>query len=384
MCWTKMTAAAVVAALAGCGSPEATRPAETEAPGPPVQVAAVAAAETEWPETVEAPGTVRPRSAAVLSSRAMGYLRELRYREGDRVEAGAVVAVLEARELAVAAQQAHTAAEEARAALPEAESAVASAAAQLNLAETTLRRMQDLLAKRSVSQQEFDEAEARMRVAAAARQAAEAKRVQIERRIRQAEEAVAAAEVQLAYLEVKAPFAGRVTARRAEPGMLASPGMPLLEVESEGSYRLEVAVPEAHLRAVRLGQTAEVRLGPSGAALAARVEEIVPEVDPASRSFLVKLALPARAEVRSGLFGRALFGTGSRRVLTIPRAAVLEQGQLRSVFVVDAGVARVRMVRLGEERDGAVEVLSGLSAGELVVAPLPPALADGRPVEVAP
>jgi RND family efflux transporter MFP subunit len=384
MCWTKMTAAAVLAVLAGCGSPEAPRPAGTEAAGAPVQVAAAAAAETEWPDTVEAPGTVRPRSAAVLSSRAMGYLRELRYREGDRVEAGAVVAVLEARELAVAAQQARTAVEEARAALPEAESAVASAAAQLNLAETTLRRMQDLLAKRSVSQQEFDEAEARMRVAAAARQAAEAKRVQIERRIRQAEEAVAAAEVQLAYLEVKAPFAGRVTARRAEPGMLVSPGMPLLEVESEGGYRLEVAVPEAHLRAVRMGQTAEIRLGSSSAALAARVEEIVPEVDAASRSFVVKLALPAQAEVRSGLFGRALFRTGSRRVLTIPRAAVLEQGQLRSVFVVDAGAARMRMVRLGEERDGAVEVLSGLTPGELVIAPPPAGLADGQRVEVAP
>ena len=84
--------------------------------------------------------------------------------------------------------------------------------------------------------------------------------------------------------------------------------------------------------------------------------------------------------LRSGLFGRALFHTGEREVLAVPAAAVSRRGQVESVFVEDAGVARARMVRLGAERDGSVEVLSGLAAGDRVIHPVPPALADGAPV----
>lgn len=370
-------------AAASCGRTQTAAP-ETAAPSAPVRVGVAAAVETDWPESFEAPGTVRARAVTALASRVMGYIRELRPREGDRVEAGAVVATLEANELRVARQQALLALEEARAGIPEAESALAAAAAQLELAETTLSRMQDLLNKRSVSQQEFDEAASRAKVARSARDTAVAKRQQFDQKIRLAQEAIAAADVQIGYLEVKAPFAGRVVARRAEPGMLASPGLPLLDIEQEGAYRLEAAVPEMHLRSVRLGQTVRVELDALRAPLAGRVEEIVPEVDPATRSFTVKVSLPVQSELRSGLFGRAIFATGTRRVLTIPREAVREQGQLRSVLTIENGTARSRLIRTGAERGGRVEVLSGLAAGERVIAPLPAGLADGQRVEALP
>jgi RND family efflux transporter MFP subunit len=369
--------------LAACG-PEAAEDAAATADRATVRVRVQPAAMEDWPDRIEATGTVRARVAATLSSRAMGYIREMRYQEGDRVEAGAVVATLEARELQIAVQRAESGLEEIRGAVPEAESAVASASAQLTLAETTLRRMQDLLAKRSVSQQEFDEADARVRVARSGKEMAEAKRRQLDQKIRQAQDAVSAAQVQTEFLEVKAPFAGRVTARRAEPGMLASPGMPLLEVEREGSYRLEVAMPESQLRSVRVGQGMEVRLDSDEAALAARVDEIVPEIDPASRTFIVKLALPAAANVRAGSFGRASFATGSRQVLTVPASAVIAQGQLRNVLVAPRDVAQSRMIRVGGERDGRVEVLSGIEEGERVIAPVPAGLADGQRIEVTP
>jgi len=266
----------------------------------------------------------------------------------------------------------------------EADSAIQSAQAQLELAEITLRRMQELLSKRSVSQQEFDEADARAKVARQALNMAGARRKQLDEKIRQAEQAVTAAGVQTGYLEVRAPFAGRVISRRAEPGTLASPGLPLLEIESENGYRLEVAVPEAQLRAVRPGQSVTVLLGESSSALTGRVDEIVPSVDPASRSFLVKISLATRPEIRSGQFGRAVFTTGNRTALTIPAAAVAEQGQLRNVLVADNSVAQLRLIRVGEERDGQVEVLSGLIAGDPVISPRPAGLADGQRVEVAP
>jgi RND family efflux transporter MFP subunit len=347
-------------------------------------VQAAAVSEVEWPETLEAPGAVRARTAAVLSSRAAGYIREIRPRIGDRVQAGDVVAVLEAAEVESALRQAQAAVDEARMGIPEAEGAVEAAAAQVELAATTLQRVEDLLGKKSVSQQEFDEAASRSRVARSAQGMAEARRRQLGEKIRQAMEAVAAAEAQRGYLEVRAPFAGRVTARHAEPGSLASPGMPLLELEQEGRYRLEAAVPESALGSVRAGQTVRVRFDSPPASVSGRVDEIVPEIDAASRSFLVKISLPAGGNLRSGLFGRALFDLGTRGVLAVPRAAVREQGQLRSVFVVEDGVARARLVRLGATAEQEAEVLSGLTAGERVIVPVPAGLSDGRPVEVTP
>jgi len=343
-----------------------------------------AAAEVAWPETFEGSGTVRARTTAMIASRAMGYIRDVRPHEGDRVQAGDVVVTVEARETQVAEQQAQIGVSEARSGVPEADSAIQSAQAQLELAEITLRRMQELLSKRSVSQQEFDEADARAKVARQALNMAGARRKQLDEKIRQAEQAVTAAGVQTGYLEVRAPFAGRVISRRAEPGTLASPGLPLLEIESENGYRLEVAVPEAQLRAVRPGQSVTVLLGESSSALTGRVDEIVPSVDPASRSFLVKISLATRPEIRSGQFGRAVFTTGNRTALTIPAAAVAEQGQLRNVLVADNSVAQLRLIRVGEERDGQVEVLSGLIAGDAVISPRPAGLADGQRVEVAP
>jgi RND family efflux transporter MFP subunit len=369
--------------LAACGRTEMAAPETAAAPAAAVRVTAAGAAETEWPETFVAPGTLRARTTTTLASRAMGYIREVRLREGDRVEAGAVAVTLEASELYVARQQALLALEDARAAIPEAESGIASATAQLELAETTLGRIQDLLNKHSVSQQEFDEAASRVKVARSAHDMAAARRQQIDQKIRLAEQAIAAADVQIGYLEVKAPFAGRVVARKAEPGMLASPGSPLLVIEQEGVYRLEAAVPEAHLRSARLGQSVRVEIDALSTPLTGRIEEIVPEIDPETRSFTVKVSLPARPELRSGLFGRAVFATATRRVLTIPREAVREQGQLRTVLTIENGTARSRMIRTGMEREGHVEVLSGLAAGERVVSPLPAGLADGQRVEAA-
>jgi RND family efflux transporter MFP subunit len=160
--------------------------------------------------------------------------------------------------------------------------------------------------------------------------------------------------------------------------------LPILEIESEDAYRLEAAVPESHLRSARRGQAVQVTLDALGMPLTGRVDEIVPEIDPASRSFLVKISLPARAELRSGLFGRAVFAAGVRKVLSIPVAAVAEQGQVRSVLAAEEGIVRTRLVRLGAVRDERVEVLSGLEPGELVIAPRPPGLADGQRVEVSP
>jgi hypothetical protein len=105
-------------------------------------------------------------------------------------------------------------------------------------------------------------------------------------------------------------------------------------------------------------------------------------VEAASRSYIIKIDLPNLPEIRSGMFGRATFAVGKHSVLAVPAAAVREQGQLRSVLVAESGVARARLVTLGEAHQDQREILSGLSAGEKIVFPVPAGLSDGASVEV--
>jgi hypothetical protein len=157
-----------------------------------------------------------------------------------------------------------------------------------------------------------------------------------------------------------------------------------LTIEREGAFRLEAQVEESHLGAVRVGQPVSVALDGVDRTLDARVSEIVPAVDAASRAYTVKIDLPALTAIRSGLFGRATFQLGSRPLLAIPASAVTERGQLQSVLVADNGIARTRLITAGQKVKDRVEVLSGLTAGEKVIFPVPQGLSDGSRVEVRP
>ena len=175
----------------------------------------------------------------------------------------------------------------------------------------------------------------------------------------------------------------------AEPGTLAVPGTPLLTIERDGSYRLEASVEESRLASIRVGQSVSVTLDGIDRTISARVSEIVPGVDAASRSATVKLDLPVVASLRAGMFGRASFQQGSRTTLVIPAAGITERGQLQSVFVADNGVARTRLITTGQRNTGQqdkdqVEVLSGITAGDNIIVPVPKDLSDGARVEVRP
>lgn len=370
-------------ALTACGSKhEAETAKSAQAAKVPVTVTSLAM--TEWPESFEAVGTVRARTATTLSSRVMGMVLEVRVQAGDRVTAGQTLVTVDSRDLETGHRQAQAGLDEAKSSIPEADSAIASAQAQLELAQSTLRRMKELFDKRSLSAQEFDEFTSRVKVHEAAVAMSRARRNQINDRIRQAEQAVQQASIARGYSEVKAPFAGLVIARRVEPGALAAPGAPLLDLEQLGTYRLEVSVEESRLAAVKQGAAIGVKIDAIDTPLTGRVVEIAPSVDPGSRAFVAKIDLPAHPALRGGLFGRARFAAGQRQVLAVPRTAVVTQGQLQSVMVEEGGYARARLVSLGAAREGQVEVLSGLRTGDHLILQRPAGLADGTPVEVRP
>jgi len=362
-----MLLSALVSGISACvGGREATaRPPETVR-----GLELIKLKEQIVPDTFAAVGTVHAVRAAPLSSQVMGSITAVNAREGDAVKHGQVLATIDDA-------QPRAAVEQAKAALSAAEHELAAAESELSLAQTTFSRLQTLYDKKSLSQQEYDEGHTRLQSAEARRDTARAARAQ-------SAAAAEQARTHLDYTRVRAPFDGVVTERRVDPGALASPGMPLLTVEAGGQYRLEVGVDERDLSYVHMGVAVPVTIDALGAqTLNGKVAQIVPAADPASRSFTVKIDLPANRNLRSGIFGRAAFARGTRQAVFIPQSAVTEHGQLQTVYVVgDNGIAALRYVTLGPEQLQGREVLSGLSAGETVVAA--PAARDlaGKRIEV--
>ena len=368
--------------LAGCGEAPREKPSASSVSA--VAVSTVTAAAETWPSIYEATGTVRARTSAVISAKLMGYVREVKVQAGDRVREGQLLVTLDTRDLDVSSRRAEATRDEVRSGVPEADSAVAAAKANLDLAQVTFGRMRDLFQETSISNQEFDEASAKLKAAQAAYEMAQARRLQLNSKLAQVDQEVRATEVTRSYADVLAPFAGVVVSKSVDPGSLALPGAPLFTIEREGAYLLEASVEESRLATIRIGQPVSVTLDGVDRTTDARVSEIVPAVDAASRAYIVKIDLPALPALRSGVFGRAAFQLGSRSLLTIPAGAVTDRGQLQSVLVADSGIARTRLITTGQKVKDRIEVLSGLTAGEKVIFPVPQGLSDGARAEVRP
>src|SRR5690242_18298824 len=242
--------------LAACGGDSPRRVEANSVTPVPVSTAAVTA--EAWPDEYEAAGTVRARMSAVISSRMTGYVREVRAQAGERVDAGQVLVMLDAGDLDSLYQRAEAGREEARSAIPEAENGVSAAHASLELARATFKRMQELFASKSISNQEFDEAAARLKAAEAAHAMAQSKRAQLTAKIAQADQELRTADIQRGYARLHAPFDGMVTTRSVEPGNLATPGAPLMTIERAGAYRLEAPIEESRLGTIRVGSTVTV------------------------------------------------------------------------------------------------------------------------------
>lgn len=379
--WMLVLLISAVAGLGACSAHEP--PAAVERMGEPVAVRVETVQPTAQAGLYEAIGTVRAENSAQISSRIPSYIRAVHVDAGDRVRQGQLLVELDDRDLVSHVDQTKAAKTEVEDAIQEAAHALASAEAQLELAEVTHKRFEDLLTKKSVSQQEYDEVNARLRAARAGVEMAQARKRQAEAKQMQVAAQIAAAEVGLGYAKIHAPFAGVVTERRMDPGTLAAPGMPILVIDQAGRHRLDVSLPETRLNAVRVGEAVAVRIEALADDLEGRIAEIVPSVDPGSRTAIVKVSLPAVNGLRSGMFGRAMLTAGEgQAALTVPEQAVVRRGQLQSVFVVDGDVARRRLVTLGSQSGGRFVVLSGLSGGEQVVLN-PDAVQDGGPVRVS-
>ena len=325
-------------------------------------------------------GTVRPATAATVRARIGGVLERIAVRAGDRVSAGDVLAVLDGRETAARLAQAEAAVRVAEAARGEVAAARAEAAAARTLARLDVERARPLRAREALTQADLDSAEARFAAAEARVAAVEAQAASAEARITAAQAALGEARLLHGYATIPAPFAGVVVERHAEVGDLLAPGAAVVEIEDPASLRLEVAVPESLASRAAPGAVLRARVPAAGLEADAVVAEVIHAVDPASRTVLAKLALPADPALRRGQFGRAALALPGTPTLSVPAAAVVRRGQLDLVFTAADGRARLVLVRTGETVDGRTIIRAGLSAGDTVVVAPPPGLQDGAPL----
>ncbi len=386
--------ALVTLPLLACGRESVPPPMPEPAVVRDVTLATIAS--TTVDETVEVTGTVKARRSTVLSSKVVGRITALHAQEGTTVRAGQVLVELDDQDVVSQLRRAEAGLREAEAALTETDRAIAAAAAgktaaeaQRELAVTTLGRYPRLLDRKSVAPIEFDQIAAQQKTATAAveradaeTQAIQSKRAQTLARIEAAKADIAGIQVMRGYTKIAAPYDVVVTLKHMEVGGLAAPGAPLLTVEGQQQFWLELSVPDARLVSLKAGQAVRSLVEAAALSVNAPVSEILPAADPATRTTLVRLNLPADPRLRSGQFGRAWIAAGQRTAITVPRTAVLERGQLQGVYVVGSDrIARFRIIRLGTQAANGVEVLSGLTSGEQVVLTGVERVTDGAKIE---
>lgn len=341
----------VLLLAAGCTS----SPAPAKSGAAPVKASVLTVAVPTGQRMLELAGTVEPRQSAALSSQIVAPVRSVRKKEGDRVRKGEVL-------IELAGAQWEAGAARARSSSTAARQQAGAAQADYVATEATWKRYQNLYEKKSVSPHEMDLATARYESAKARRDAALAE-----------QEAAVAGEQEagalLGYASIRAPFDGVVSRRMVDPGAMAAPGAPMMEVQDDGALELRLNVTAADLAHFHAGMSVDAyTAGDTGKKSSATVTEIDPSADPVSHTFLVKLTLDPAAKARAGTLGHVLVAAGGDPVVEVPRSVVLRRGQLTYVLVRSAQeVAEVRYVTLGTERGDTVEVLTGLRAGETLL-----------------
>ncbi|HEY3497722.1 MAG TPA: efflux RND transporter periplasmic adaptor subunit [Polyangiaceae bacterium] len=328
----------LVSLLWGC----LEQPAPQRPDGSRREVVVGEASRSSRPIVTEVVGTVRAVRSATIAPLISGTVAEVRVGLGSAVRAGDVLVRLSAEEV-------HARLEQARA---------ASA-----LAQREHERAESLRSKEVISSAEYDAAVSHFSIA----------------RARQAEASTVAGRAVL-----RAPFAGVITAKLANAGDTAMPGQPLLILEAPGALRLEARVPEAGSEGLQVGQTVPVRLEGLDHDVRGTVAELQPASDDATRTRLAKVDLSESSGLRAGRIGRLLLATGSSLAVSVPSGAVVRHGQLEGVFVVEAGTARLRLVRSGRMHEGRLDIASGLSGNERVVIDGAAELVDGERVQVRP
>ena len=345
---------AAALAAAGCDGTAQTAP-EAKPRGVPVRTVTVQ--QRDLQDEVVLTGTLRPRAQVQVVAEVAARLLQIRRDEGARAAQGEVLAVLDPTDFRLSAERA-------RASLAVGEANQAHARVEKDRAD-------NLLKTGGITDKDRLAAEVNLQVAEAA--------------LAQARAEASIANQQLSRTEIKAPFSGRVAKRMVDPGAMLASGTPLFTFVDDSVLEFRASAPSTQYGKVRVGSPVSVTVDSMpGLAVTGRVVRVAPLVDDRSRTFDTVVEVPGNSALVGGLFARASIQIGVLPgALVVPPAALVRDGTSQAqTFVIEGGKAERRTVALGVEGADAVQVTSGVKAGDVLVLDPPVALSSGSPVEI--
>jgi HlyD family secretion protein len=387
--------AAAAAALAGVWAAGAVAPCalpsaltDKIAPGKAVGCPVAAASAAEQPPVVEPPavtvvpatkrefvdrlfvsGTLVAREEAQVAARIDGLaIVELDAEDGDRVKEGQVLARLDRTQLDALMAQNDAATKRADAAIDQSRSLIAQSQAQVQFSNADFERARKLeagvMAASTVEQREMAMKTAQAQLAAAQNALGVA---EADRKSRDGERQEL--QVRIDRAEVRAPVAGIVSRRSARLGASASTsGEPLFRIIQDGAIDLEADVPEQSLAKLAVGMPAQLKLPGVEGPVLGRVRLVNQEVDKASRTGKVRIALGDVSRAHIGAFASGQVELARRDGVGVPATALEQDGESARLDVVRDGKVEVRQVKAGIADGAWVEIQTGIADGESVIA----------------
>lgn len=346
-----MRSIAVLLALAACTRSEAE--VATKPIAAPIHVPLVLAAEAPTPSMLALTGELAADQRSEITADTQGRVIAVLAQRGQHVKRGEAIVQLDVRGAALSVR--------------EAEAHLEAARSERHLAEKECARSTSLLASGAITRSESDREAARCESALSQ---------------------VAAAEARAALLAkgvsdgiVRAPFDGVVASRDVAVGEWVAPGRPLFAIIDGGPLKVELAVPEANIPAIHLGQAVELRAVARPASYAATVTRLGAEIG-RSRSLTVEATVEPTPDLLPGMFVEARVAIGQTPRPSVPETAVVQRGKSWHAFVAVNGVLEERIVKLGPRPSaGRVSILSGLIKTDRVVETVTDNIVDGLRVQ---
>lgn len=301
---------------------------------------------------VTSSGKIEAENSANISTRMMGYVTSVKVKTGQKVSKGQLLATISNTDLQAKKAQA--------------EAGITQATAVYNSAKRDYDRFVVLFSQKSASQKEMDDMTTHFEMAKAGLETAKQMKNEVM--------------AQFSYTNITAPFSGTVTGTFVKEGDMANPGMPIVSVEGASKLQAVVMVSESEISNIKNGMTTDVNIKSLDKTVKGKVAEVSTSARNTGGQYIVKIDLDKTENVLSGMFVNAVFPIEKQaektqnNLVLIPQEAVITQGQLKGIYVVnDDNTAILRWLRLGKIYGNDIEVLSGLTSGEKYVLK-----ADGR------
>ncbi len=292
---------------------------------------------------INAVGSLIANESVTLRPEISGLIEKIHFKEGDRVEQGAVLVTLAAAEYRARLDQ---------------------SSASLKIRQLNYDRAKRLVEKNLTSQQEYDQEAALLEEARAVR---------------------ALDEDRLRKTVLRAPFSGTLGLRLVSPGDFVQDGDDLVEITDISSLKLDFQVPEVNLTQLRVGQKVDIQADAyPGETFSGEVYVIAPRLETASRSVQLRARVANdQGRLRPGMFARVKLRVSEKdNALVMPEEALWPIGEKQFVYRVTEGAVNLVPITIGYRRRGEVEVLSGLSAGDMVVTAGQTKIREGAAVTV--